>query len=321
MPNWNSKKNYALISISLIALCFMPLCFGRIGEPAPSSSVNAPGMPSDAARFDLSDMTPMRDVEHVNSRLMHVFAYRNVTLMFNSSRNCELNITVDSAVKPRILALSVEPNQNLQLTMNMRGVPLSGEQVMARTLDFYLGIEPNATVVLQAQIRLHINATELNQELNRVINASRLTWMYWNQTNRSWVPVESYMDQNGYLVCNTTHFSTWTVAETNPVPSATPTPLPSPTNAPAPSTTATVEPSPTLTPSPLPSELPPSSPSASPVPSQTPLPVQSPSPSSSPAPEQESSSGFFAEYLYVIIVVAVCAVAAVSVVLVKKKAK
>jgi hypothetical protein len=37
--------------------------------------------------------------------------------------------------------------------------------------------------------------------------------MYWNTTQAQWVPVESNMDQNGYLVCNTDHFSTWTVVE------------------------------------------------------------------------------------------------------------
>jgi hypothetical protein len=34
-----------------------------------------------------------------------------------------------------------------------------------------------------------------------------------NRTRAEWETVESYMDQNGYLVCNTDHFSTWTVAE------------------------------------------------------------------------------------------------------------
>ncbi len=84
---------------------------------------------------------------------------------------------------------------------------------MERTLNFYMGLEPNATLQLQSQLRLHINQTELSAELNREVNASRLTWMYWNQTQAQWVPVESYMNQDGYLVCNTDHFSTWTVAE------------------------------------------------------------------------------------------------------------
>jgi hypothetical protein len=133
----------------------------------------------------------------------------------NCTRNCELNVTVDPTVKPKILALSVEPNQTMTLTMNMSGSPLEGARVMERTLNFYLGIEPNATLQLSAQIRLHINQTELKQQLNRVVNTSRLTWMYWNRTGLEWAPVPSYIDQNGYLVCNTDHFSTWTVAETS----------------------------------------------------------------------------------------------------------
>jgi hypothetical protein len=40
--------------------------------------------------------------------------------------------------------------------------------------------------------------------------------MYWNQTQNQWIPVESHIDQNSYLVCKTTHFSTWTVADVDP---------------------------------------------------------------------------------------------------------
>jgi hypothetical protein len=85
--------------------------------------------------------------------------------------------------------------------------------VMEHTLNFYMGLETNATLQLQAQLRLLVNQTELSAELDREVNASRLTWMYWNTTQEQWVPVESHMDQNGYLVCNTDHFSTWTIAE------------------------------------------------------------------------------------------------------------
>jgi hypothetical protein len=79
-----------------------------------------------------------------------------------------------------------------------------------------MGIETQTKLELQSQLRLHINQTELSEELGRVINASRLSWMYWNQTQNQWTPVESHIDQNGYLVCNTDHFSTWTVAEIDP---------------------------------------------------------------------------------------------------------
>ena len=133
--------------------------------------------------------------------------------MMNCTENCALNTTLDPQVRNKLLSLSVEPNQTMTLAMNVSASPPQGEAVMERTLNFYMGLEPNATLQLQSQLKLHINQTELSEELGREVNASRLIWHYWNQTQNQWIPVESYMDQNQYLVCNTTHFSTWTVAE------------------------------------------------------------------------------------------------------------
>lgn len=42
----------------------------------------------------------------------------------------------------------------------------------------------------------------LTQEMNR-----------YQYARAEWEAVESYMDQNGYLVCNANHLSTWTVGE------------------------------------------------------------------------------------------------------------
>jgi hypothetical protein len=134
-------------------------------------------------------------------------------MLMNCTQNCSLVVTVDPTVKPQLCGISIEPNQTMTLTMNLSGSPLNGAQTMQQNLNCYFGIEPNAATQLNAQLRLHINQTELKQQLNREVNASRLTWMYWNQTRSEWEAVESYMDQNGYLVCNTDHFSTWTVAE------------------------------------------------------------------------------------------------------------
>ncbi len=143
-----------------------------------------------------------------------MFFYKNFTLMMNCTQNCELNMTLDPQVRSRLVSISVEPNQTMTLTMNVSASPPQGETVMERTLNFYMGLEPNATLQLQGQIRLHINQTELSEELGREVNASKLAWIYYNQNQ--WTPVESYINQNDYLVCNTTHFSTWTVAEFDP---------------------------------------------------------------------------------------------------------
>jgi hypothetical protein len=125
-------------------------------------------------------------------------------------------MTLDPQIRERLFSLSVEPNQTMTLTMNVSASPPNGEAVMEQNLNFYMGIETQTKLELQSQLRLHINQTELSEELGRVINASRLSWMYWNQTQNQWTPVESHIDQNGYLVCNTDHFSTWTVAEIDP---------------------------------------------------------------------------------------------------------
>ena len=136
-----------------------------------------------------------------------------MTMLMNCTRNCEIIVTVDPEVKPQLFGISIDPNQTMTLTMNLSGSPFNGAQTMEQALNFYFGIEPNATIQLQAQLRLHINQTELSQQLKREVNASRLTWMFWNGPRGEWEAVESCFDEDGYLVCSTDHFSTWTVAE------------------------------------------------------------------------------------------------------------
>lgn len=175
-----------------------------------------PDMPNDAMQYNRTDMTPQGKLESLQEMKMNVFFYRNVTMVMNTTRNCEMNVTIDPEVTNKVIGVNVDPNQTMTLAVNCTASPPSGVGTMQQTLNMYLGLEPNATLQLQAQLRLLINQTELTEELGREVNASRLTWMYWNQTQNQWEPVESYMDENGYLVCNTDHFSTWTVAEVDP---------------------------------------------------------------------------------------------------------
>jgi hypothetical protein len=219
MVKTNFAKNRAKIAASAIALLmvlyFAPLCLASAGaeQSSDSGKMEVPGVPDNAVQYNKTDMTPVAQMEQVQAGEPALFQYRNMTMLMNCTRNCSLVVTVDPTVKPQLFVLSVEPNQTMTLTMNLSGSPLEGAQTMQRTLNCYFGIEPNATLQLRGQLRLHINQTELSQQLNREVNASRLTWMYWNRTRAEWETVESYMDQNGYLVCNTDHFSTWTVAE------------------------------------------------------------------------------------------------------------
>jgi len=218
MKNLKTKttKLGALVITMLIVAYALPQCMAAAGPGEPSGEgkyPDVPGAPNNAVQYNKTDTTPMAEMEQVKTGEPTLFQYRNMTMLMNCTQNCTVVFSADPEVTPKILGLSIEPNQTMTLTVNMYRSPLQGEQVMERTLNFYLGIEPDAKQQFTAQIRMLINQTELNQELNRVVNASRLTWMYWNQTRAEWEPVESQIDQNGYLFCNTNHFSTWTVAE------------------------------------------------------------------------------------------------------------
>jgi len=212
-------KRTGILCVTLLSFFLLTTCFtatlAQTGEPNSGPKI-PPDMPVDALQYNRTDITPSGYMETVQANEINVYFYRNFTLMMNCTKNCELNMTLDPQVRYRLLSLNVEPNRTMTLTMNVSASPLQGEKVMERTLNFYMGLETNAELQLQGQLRLYINQTELNEELGRVVNASQLTWMYWNQTQNQWTPVESYMDQNGYLICNTDHFSTWTVAEYDP---------------------------------------------------------------------------------------------------------
>ena len=181
-------------------------------DSSEAQNSKVPNVSDKAKQYNKPDITPKGETYQVRAQEQTLFEYRNMSMVMNCTQNCDVTFSADQEVTPKILGLNVDPNQTMTLAMNLTKSPLNGATVNERCLNFYLGIEPNAALQLQAQIRLYIDQNDLNQEMNREVNASRLTWMYWNQTQAQWESVESQY-QNGYLVCNTDHFSTWTVAE------------------------------------------------------------------------------------------------------------
>lgn len=219
MKNLKSIKTKPVIATLLMLAIILPIAFAStpnvfaLQENQNSNTFSIPGVTNATIIQNKTDITPNATREQVKAGELSLYCYRNATMLMNCTRNCELIFTMDPSLTPKTFGFNVDPNQTMALTMNMSGSPLNGEQVMTRTLNFYLGIEPNATLQLQAQIRLYINQTQLNQELGRTVNASQLTWMFYNTSQNAWQAVPSYIDAEGYLVCNTNHFSSWTVAE------------------------------------------------------------------------------------------------------------
>jgi hypothetical protein len=117
------------------------------GEPSGDGNYpEVPGVPDNAVQYNKTETTPVAEMEQVQAGEPALFCYRNMTMLMNCTQNCSAVFTADPDVTPKILGLSIEPNQTMTLTMNMYRSPLQGEQVMERTLNFYLGIEPNAEV-------------------------------------------------------------------------------------------------------------------------------------------------------------------------------
>lgn len=172
-----------------------------------------PGLPENIIQYNKTDIIPEAQTEKVLSGEPTLFAYQNSTMLFNFTQNVDLIITSEASTTQKIFALTIDPNQTMTLTMNFGEDPLQVEQDRDKNLKFYASIETNETVKLTAQLKLYINQTELSKELDWEVEPEKLTWMFWNGTQNEWVKVPSFIDQNGYLTCNTDHFSVWTVGE------------------------------------------------------------------------------------------------------------
>ena len=207
-------RPFALIGLCLLALCLIPLpvIFAAGGQDAST----IPGVPDDALDYDRTTMTPNRQMEQIMAGTLHVYRYQHMTMLMNCSQNMVMNMTSDTQVRNRIVGLDIEADQPFQLNVHLMTDPPTGVQTMQRTLNTYWGLEPNATLQLRIQLRVHINGSALNAQLNRQINREQLRWMYWNQAQNRWEAVDSSIDADGYLVCETDHFSIWTVAEIDP---------------------------------------------------------------------------------------------------------
>ncbi|RLI37817.1 hypothetical protein DRO55_00415 [Candidatus Bathyarchaeota archaeon] len=184
-------------------------------EVLPVPSPNIPGIPADTVTYNHSKVVPKMFVGEVQANRMTVLLFRNVILTVNSSRCLRLNLTVSSRVVMHYLILDLKPGESLNLMMNMTVSTPEGVRKLDRDIGIYLDIRHNATLRVNATLRLYINKTALESELGRSINASRLSWVYWNGS--SWILVPSWMDADGYLTAHVTHLSVWSIVEVVPL--------------------------------------------------------------------------------------------------------
>ena len=111
----------------------------------------------------------------------------------------------------KLLTLKIDPDTTMRLKINSSEVAPSGVLEPQRGIGYFLDIDANETFH-QAQLGSYLNQTQLMELFGPQVNVSRLTWAFWN--GLEWEPVMSRITEEGYLLANTTHFSTWTIIET-----------------------------------------------------------------------------------------------------------
>jgi len=191
-----------------------------------------PGVPARVRAYNYTMVVPKTFRWTVRERGGVVFAFRNTTMMFNSTNNLELNITAGHNVTQRLFRLELSHGSPLRLNVEMQLGPPEGVQATENCIGFYLDVEPNSTAPMNARLGMLIEGEALEARLGRSVDPLLLRWAYWNGTH--WVEVDSTLDEDNVLEAETDHFSTWTIVEAEvpepePEPELEPEPEPEPT--------------------------------------------------------------------------------------------
>ncbi len=138
--------------------------------------------------------------------------FRQKTMLtFNGNVNIDVNINcaaMDIGVKDVQVEITATSDMEMNMTCKEEEAELglllgNTNQVRNRNRHryqegFVFSLECNLT---NFQAKLKIGVTDENRGS---------TWAYYDEAQQDWVPVNT-VEQNGYLVCETTHFSTWTI--------------------------------------------------------------------------------------------------------------
>jgi hypothetical protein len=212
VTSWIDEHGYLVAD----GLCSGNWTVREMERPPTVHAPDVPGLPRGSRAYNYTMVTPKRFVWTMRERERAVFAFRNMTMMFNSTRNIELNITAGGGVAHRFFSLDVDPGESVNLDMNVQVEPPGGVAAHARSIGVYLEIEPNSTGPMRAELGLAIDMEAVRERLGEDVDPERLRWMWWNGS--SWVSVDSAIDEDGVLKASTDHFSTWTVAEVEEQP-------------------------------------------------------------------------------------------------------
>jgi len=137
-----------------------------------------------------------------------------ITVQANISVQGYINCSEAPRIGDKHFELEIEAENDLEMNMTCTeeqkelGLLLGSRyQVRNRNRNllyqegFCIRIETNKSGSEQIKAQLKIQANNRNREGS---------WAYYDETEGEWVAVDT-AEQNGYLVCETNHFSTWTI--------------------------------------------------------------------------------------------------------------
>ncbi len=212
MSKSDTRKYVAVTAILMLSSMFLPLTSiqgANMGErPEPPGPPDPPG---DAYRINMSEIVPQGFMYRYNTSGPQVFQFRNMTMQFYANRQFEMNITGEPGLRLHYLDMQLQLQHALMLNARARLGPPDDIQGPSDGVYHYIELEPNNTANIQARMRLYIDQFEIEGLVNRIVNRNLLRWCYWNGSD--WAPVHSWIDEEGFLVCDTDHFSLWTIRE------------------------------------------------------------------------------------------------------------
>lgn len=165
---------------------------------------------SDDEKINIDDGDHVQQQIRANERVRFRFRERTrITVESNEKANCSIDCDAKN-IGDKDFEIEIESDDELNLTMKCREEQNSiglqkGNTYTARNRNRYRYEEGFVAEIDSSEddieAKLRIEETEENRGG---------TWAYYDNKNEEWVTVET-TSKNGYLECETDHFSIWTV--------------------------------------------------------------------------------------------------------------
>jgi hypothetical protein len=165
---------------------------------------------SDDEKINIDDGDEIQEQLRANERVRFRFRERTrITVECNERVNCSIDCDAKK-IGDKDFEIEIESDDPINLTMNCKEEQhslglLKGNTYTVRNRNRYTYREGFVVEVESSEDDIEAKLRIEENDENR-----GGTWAYYDEKNEEWVTVET-TSKNGYLECETDHFSTWTI--------------------------------------------------------------------------------------------------------------